>query len=167
VVDAFSSDAIPAHLLTLEAAGAYRRHLAAGGVLAFHVSNNYLELGPVVRGLTDALGLEAVRVVDAQPDGGTLRTSDWIIATSTRGVIGALRGSGGRPVILPAAFRPWTDDFHDLFRALKHAAPRTAQGPDESAAMEQHDASLPGELPTRRIRAAPDEVTRDRDLAWE
>ncbi len=140
VIDAFSSDAIPAHLLTLEAARAYRRHLASGGILAFHVSNQYLELGPVVRGLTDALGLEAVRIVDLQPVGVAQRTSDWVIATSTPEVIGALRGSGGRPVVLPPAFRPWTDDFNDLFRALKHAPPRTAHEPAQSAATEEHDA---------------------------
>jgi hypothetical protein len=134
VIDAFSSDAIPAHLLTLEAATAYRRHLAAGGVLAFHVSNNYLELGPVVRGLTDALGLEAVRIVDVQPDGGTVRTSDWVIATATPEVIRALRGNGGRPVVHPAAFRPWTDDFHDVVGALKRVrsvpAPADPESPD-------------------------------------
>lgn len=136
VVDAFSSDAIPAHLLTLEAATAYRRHLAAGGVLAFHVSNNYLELGPVVRGLADALGLEAVRVVDAQPEGGALRTSDWVIASSSPEVIRALRGGGGRPVVLPVAFRAWTDDFHDVFGALKHAPARAAPEPNGTEAGE-------------------------------
>jgi hypothetical protein len=99
-------------------------------------SNNYLELGPVVRGLTDALALEAVRVVDVQPDGGAMRTSDWVIATAAQEVIRTLRASGGRPVVLPAAFRAWTDDFHDVFGALKHAA-RTAQEPDGSAATDE------------------------------
>jgi hypothetical protein len=91
---------------------------------------------PVVRGLADALGLEAVRIVDVQPEGGALRTSDWVIASASPEVIRTLRGGGSRAVAVPAGFRAWTDDFHDVFGALKHAPARAAQAPDGSEAAE-------------------------------
>ncbi len=65
VLDAFSGDAIPLHLLTVEAMAVYRRQLAPGGVLAFHVSNQYVDLEPELRELARAAGLEA-RGVTAQ-----------------------------------------------------------------------------------------------------
>ena len=62
VVDAFSGDAIPTHLLTREALDIYRRRLAPHGVVAFHVSNTYLRLTPVVRRLADDCGMLATRI---------------------------------------------------------------------------------------------------------
>ena len=62
VVDAFSGDAIPTHLLTREAGDIYRRQLDPQGVLAIHISNRYLDLDPVVRGLADYLGFKVLRI---------------------------------------------------------------------------------------------------------
>lgn len=62
VVDAFTGDAIPTHLLTHEAFEVYKRHMAAGGVIAVHVSNKYLHLVPVVRRLAEDGGLKATRI---------------------------------------------------------------------------------------------------------
>ena len=62
VLDAFSGDAIPTHLLTREAFDIYRRHLAPGGVIAVHVSNNYLRLAPVVRRLAENCGMRVSRI---------------------------------------------------------------------------------------------------------
>ena len=59
VVDAFSGDAIPVHLLTREALALYRRHLAPGGILAFHISNQHINLGPPIAVLAESSGLEA------------------------------------------------------------------------------------------------------------
>ena len=58
-IDAFSSDSIPVHLLTREAMATYRRHLAEGGVIAFHISNRYFDLSPVLARLAKELGLVA------------------------------------------------------------------------------------------------------------
>jgi SAM-dependent methyltransferase len=121
VLDAFSSDAIPAHLLTLEAAASYARHVAPAGVLAFHVSNRYLELAPVVQRLAEALGLEAVQVFDWTPQGGHVRASEWIIVSGNRAVLGALRAGGATRISVSGAFRAWTDDFNDLFSVLRRA----------------------------------------------
>ena len=85
VVDAFSSDAIPAHLLTREAFGVYLRHLAEGGVLAVHVTNRYLDLKPVVRGAAARLGLQAEHVPSLEQ--GLLWSSDWMVVTRERALL--------------------------------------------------------------------------------
>src|SRR5208283_4590774 len=63
-IDAFSSDAIPVHLITREALAVYLRHMKPGGIIAFHVTNRYLNLAPVVQQLAAAAGLNAVLVAD-------------------------------------------------------------------------------------------------------
>ena len=70
-VDAFSSDAIPVHLITSEALAIYKRHMKPGGVIAFHVTNRYLDLVPVVKALADAQGLAAILMRDDTKDGMT------------------------------------------------------------------------------------------------
>jgi hypothetical protein len=106
VLDAFSSDAIPLHLLTAEAGAIYTRHLAADGVLAIHISNHTLNLEPVVRALAARTGLNVTRK-DNQGDAsqGT-NVANWMIL--------------GRSV--PASTGPallWTDDYSTLWRVLK------------------------------------------------
>jgi spermidine synthase len=118
VADAFSSDAVPTHLLTLEAFAAYRRHLAPGGAVALHVTNRYLDLKPVVRGAAAALGLRAEHVPSSER--GVLWSSDWMIVAEGSTllddeVVSAAtlpRGEGDRQVL-------WTDDWSDPFRVLK------------------------------------------------
>ncbi len=85
VVDAFSSDAIPTHLLTREAFAAYLRHLAPGGVLAVHITNRYVDLKPVVRGAAVALGLEAEHVPSFE--NGTGWSSDWMLLARDRALL--------------------------------------------------------------------------------
>src|SRR4029453_16883483 len=82
VVDAFSSDAIPVHLLTLEAFEVYLRHLAPGGALAVHVTNRHLDLKPVVRGAAGRLGLEAEHVPSTL--NGFAWGSDWMLVSRDR-----------------------------------------------------------------------------------
>ena len=64
-VDAFSGDSVPVHLLTTQALDLYMRHLRAGGIVAFHVTNRFLELPPVVERIA----------ADARPDGGAACTT--------------------------------------------------------------------------------------------
>lgn len=112
VLDAFSSDAIPTHLLTREALLLYRSRLREGGVLAFHISNNYLDLEPVLGNLASDGGLVCV----AQQG----RTSHWVAMAQHRSHLGAAgvdarwhdcRRAPGSAV--------WTDDFSNLVGALK------------------------------------------------
>ncbi|NND99958.1 MAG: fused MFS/spermidine synthase [Pirellulaceae bacterium] len=125
VVDAFSSDAIPLHLLTVQCGELYHRHLAPGGTLAFHVSNHYLDLRPAVRGL--ATSEEQAIWVQRTEDDPTLAAnfecasiSEWVLLTSNHRFI-------GNPVVQQAAQR-WppkirdlhlTDSFSSLFSLLR------------------------------------------------
>jgi hypothetical protein len=119
VVDAFSSDSIPVHLLTREAMQVYRRHVGAGGVIAFHISNRYLDLTGVVRQLADEAGLTAVRMLDDPGESHYLYRSDWIIVTDDVALIETLHAQGGTETPLRPGLRPWTDDHHNLFQVLK------------------------------------------------
>ena len=118
-IDAFSGDSIPTHLLTRQAMQAYRRHLAEGGVIAFHVSNRYLDLAPVVRRLADEAGLQAVRLVHVPPESDYLYRSDWVLVTADAALAAALRAAGGTDAPQRADLRTWTDDFNNLLQVLK------------------------------------------------
>jgi hypothetical protein len=120
VVDAFSGDAIPVHLLTREAFQLYFRHLKPNGLLAVHISNQYLNLAPVVGGAATWLNKEAV-MVSNEPDGpGEIYRATWILVGDPQGFL-------GRPEIaktgklLTAGDTPatWTDDESSLFKILK------------------------------------------------
>src|SRR5260370_38655410 len=81
-VDAFSSDAIPLHLLTAECGDIYRRRLAPGGCLLLHISNRSLNLEPVTRGLAQHLGWQIAQLVstDYTPTGKS--SADWVLITA-------------------------------------------------------------------------------------
>lgn len=116
VLDAFSSDAIPTHLLTAEAFGTYLRVLQPGGLMAVHITNRYLNLAPVLAGAAHGAGLSAViRDDDAPAVAGTPRTpSRWVVLARDPARLEPLRAAPGwRP--LPA--RPsvsWSDDYSSL-----------------------------------------------------
>jgi hypothetical protein len=120
-VDAFSSGAIPTHLLTRECAEVYRQHLQPGGLLLFHISNQAVDLVPVVRGLAEALGLDAL-LVETRPDESRgISRSTWMILTSNQAFL-------NQPEVLAAAASSdpstgaalaWTDDFASLWGVLK------------------------------------------------
>jgi hypothetical protein len=119
-VDAFSSDSIPAHLITREAITAYRRHVHDGGAIVFHISNRYLELSGVVRQLADHIGWTAMRVVDEPPKDSDGYHSDWIVVTRNPALIQALREQAkAEEAPVDARLKPWTDDYNNLFQVLK------------------------------------------------
>ena len=118
VLDAFSGDAIPVHLLTLEAIEIYLRALKPDGVLAIHVTNRYLDLQPVVREIADHFELKSGRV---HQSGGTLvKPSDWIILARNNSVVGSAEIAGRlEPLDSRRRVRLWTDDYSNLFQILK------------------------------------------------
>jgi hypothetical protein len=107
MIDAFSSDSVPVHLLTLECSGIYRRHLAPGGWLLFHISNHTLDLEPVVRALGARLNWR-VKVVSSSGNAteGTYGAT-WVILDSSRPYL-----PQGRALL-------WTDDFAAVWSVLK------------------------------------------------
>jgi len=119
-VDAFSSDSIPVHLLTRQAFELYFRHLKSGGVLAVHVSNQYLNLVPVVAGAANSLNKEAV-IVNNEPDGpqGVYRAT-WILVGNRENFLGRLQiEKAGRLLTASNPRVLWTDDYSSLLRILK------------------------------------------------
>jgi hypothetical protein len=119
-VDAFTSDSIPAHLLTVEASRVYFRHLAPTGVLAVHVSNRYLDLAPVVTANAAALGKQAVLIDDAGDDYDYYTSSDWVLVAGNPAIFDddVFRGSIER-LKEKRGLRRWTDDYSNLYQILK------------------------------------------------
>jgi hypothetical protein len=125
VLDAFSGDAIPAHLLTDQSFALYEEHLRKDaslrpeGIMAIHISNRYIELRPVVAALCRKYGYEAIDV-NKEDEGGSMDTSsDWIVVTKNQEFL-------NRPAVKEAG-QPlksdkellWTDQFTALFPILK------------------------------------------------
>lgn len=123
VVDAFSSDAIPVHLLTREALQLYLEMLAPGGVLVLHISNRYLDLEPVVANLAEdaALGGRLIGDDESEEIAGANR-STWVVLAPTAEALGGLvkderwSAEGLEP---DPHVGVWTDDFHNLLSVLK------------------------------------------------
>jgi hypothetical protein len=119
VIDAFSGDAIPVHLLTREALAVYLRELNTDGVLALHITNGYLDLRPVVAQLAQYFNLRC-GWVHSQPESRLAQTSDWVLLARNTKVLSqpaisaSLRPMNGTPRI-----RMWTDDYSNLFQILR------------------------------------------------
>ncbi len=117
VLDAFSGDAIPIHLLTVEAAALYWQHLRDDGVLITHISNKYLNLHPVVRASAELFDKRYV-MISTDPDDEEYSASTWVVVTSNRTLLGRLAEHTVRwPTESPRTIR-WTDDFSSLLGVL-------------------------------------------------
>jgi hypothetical protein len=117
-IDAFSGDAIPVHLLTREAFALYRDALRDDGVLAVHVSNRYLDLTPIVRGLAAEQGRQVLTIEATDDDVRALDSSTWMLVTANADFIETAKPYADPPV--PAAKTiVWTDAFSSLLQVLK------------------------------------------------
>ena len=116
VVDAFSSDAIPMHLLTLECARLYKAKLKPGGALLIHISNKSVDLAPIVRGFGRELGWDAVRLHSKGRYGST-----WMMMTDNADLLAlpAIREITTVYGAQEPAPMVWTDDFASLWRVLR------------------------------------------------
>ena len=116
VLDAFSSDAIPVHLITREALELYLRKLAPGGLLAFHISNRYLDLEPVLGNLAQelrlvALGCDDMSLTEAEFATGR-EQSHWVVmARTAEGLAGFQRRTRWSPLETNPRVGVWMDDF--------------------------------------------------------
>jgi len=123
-VDAFSSDAIPVHLITREALQTYLRHLKPDGIVAFHVSNRFLDLIPVVARLASELEVHAALISDdpADDEDNVLKSrSDWVLVSRDAGALKArpIVEAGAEPAEDRQGWRTWTDDYSNLVQILK------------------------------------------------
>ena len=119
VVDAFSSDSIPVHLITREAMAVYLKHVKPGGAIAFHVTNRFLKLAPVVKQIADDLGLYTTLIID-DADETAFSKTDWVIVTRDKSLVdnAAIAQKATTIDVIPG-LRLWTDDFNNLFQILK------------------------------------------------
>jgi spermidine synthase len=120
-VDAFTGGAIPVHLLTREALGVYLRHLEpAEGILAVHISNDAVDLRPVLAALGRYFRLSQV-FVESWPTEDGCRSSSWVlIARSPRALSQPAIEQVGSPLADSDPSLLWTDDYSNLFRVLRH-----------------------------------------------
>jgi len=136
VLDAFTSDAIPVHLLTTEAFALYDRHLADGGAILAHLSNRRLDLSPLLFGQAVRLGMRSIEIVNSTVHEQRSATSRWVVLTRNAAYIDDLlafiraqqealelpRDAVGMRRPDERAFRGfpvWTDDYSNLFGLLK------------------------------------------------
>ena len=118
-VDAFTSDSIPAHLLTREALQLYFRHLNARGVLAVHISNRYINLQPVLERGAAALGKTARVFETTENADQTCYGTTWVLMASDPSVFDGPEYTTGRPLTPAPWLRAWTDDYSNLYKVLK------------------------------------------------
>lgn len=121
VLDAFSSDAVPAHLLTTEAFAIYQKHLRTAGVLAFHITNRHFDLEPVIRGAAEQSGWQAVKVRSPAVVGGDAGFCDWMLVARDSqafcgeelqtAIAGTTQGTG-------RSIR-WTDRYNHVVGVMK------------------------------------------------
>jgi len=120
-LDAFSSDAIPVHLLTREAFGIYLKHLKPDGVIAIHISNRYLDLQPVVERLAQEFGLGVACISDEPVDEAWLYSTTWMLVSHNRSLLKAPKIAAATETSKtdhPQGIL-WTDDKADLYSIMK------------------------------------------------
>jgi len=120
VIDAFSGDAIPVHLLTQEAFEIYLRHLKKpSGILAIHVTNTYLDLRPIIVGAGRHFGLKTAWV-HSPGDGRLAKEANWMLLSLDNKILGSdVTGKElGEQIPHFRPIRPWTDDYSNLLQIL-------------------------------------------------
>lgn len=127
VIDAYSSDSVPVHLITLEAFQLYQRKLKDNGVLLLHISNRYFKLSPLIRLMCDKIGFVSLRSFDDPAaysikydwyDHNQLSKSDWVVASADREAIAMLKKTFGPwdKIPLQPRYKIWTDDYANMLQ---------------------------------------------------
>jgi spermidine synthase len=138
VVDAFSGDAIPVHLLTSQALELYQRHLAPGGIIAFHISNRFLDLGPVVQQEAEHAGLQAAWV-SVTKDNDTIGafSSDWVLVTANAEFLAVKKVADVADSFEDQPLRLWTDDYNSVLPLIKWRQVDVSDDQDDTPDEEQ------------------------------
>ena len=119
-IDAFTSDSIPVHLITSEATALFFQHLKPDGILAYHISNRFLDLKPVLANIAQANNLVVRLVTDLPGDESTASTTDWVLLARSPAAFDDQRLADVVEEIDPNPhFSLWTDQFNNLIDVLK------------------------------------------------
>ena len=120
VLDAFTGDAVPVHLLTQQAIALYRRHLTPEGILAFHISSQYLDLEPVLAREAQQAGMHAVTVHSKGNEAKGIFFADWVLLTSNEQFLALSEVAAvAHPTVSRSNVGLWTDDYSSLLPILK------------------------------------------------
>jgi spermidine synthase len=112
VIDAFSGDAIPVHLLTREAFRCYLRHLKPGGIIAVHITNRYLDLSHLLDRVAREFGKEAWIF-------GATTSTQWVLISDDQACLRSLASEKAASRIENTGIRLWTDQYSNLFSVLR------------------------------------------------
>jgi len=120
ILDAFSSDAIPAHLLTREAVSMYKAKLASGGIIAFNITNQFFRLVPLFAALAKDLSLEGYFIENVKPTEAYGFTASWVLLTPkfTEEQRQQLRKLRWKP-LQDTGGTVWTDQYSNVLPYLK------------------------------------------------
>jgi hypothetical protein len=124
ILDAFSSDSIPVHLLTSEAVALYKSKIKASGILVFHISNRFINLKPVLAKHAEAFGMKAVSKYDqnlsTESEKDRLPSDYGVMGTNDSKVIDRLQENGGwKDLAVDPTVAPWTDKYSNIIDVLK------------------------------------------------
>jgi spermidine synthase len=119
VVDAFSGDSVPVHLLTREAFEQYAKHLKPNGVLAVHITNRFLELQPVIQTAAQKLGFTAKLIDHDGDDARLVYPSRWALMAKDSQWFEQAALKSAKTLTSQAGFVPWTDDYSSLIAVVK------------------------------------------------
>ncbi|HOB01136.1 MAG TPA: fused MFS/spermidine synthase, partial [Casimicrobium huifangae] len=118
-VDAFSGDSIPMHLITQEAVRVFMNQVSSGGIVAYHVSNRFLDLPPVLAEIAAKENLAGVVIEDpAQTDNALHSSSTWVLLARNADTLKGI-GDAGKPLQRSSGAPLWTDDFNNLLSVVK------------------------------------------------
>lgn len=118
ILDAFSSDSIPVHLLTKEAFDCYLPHVKPSGVIAVHISNRYLDLEPVVLAIAERFSLHVVDVDSPGEDADEISAAHWILLSHDQAIETLLSEPNTAPPSGKPLQRIWTDDWSNIFEVI-------------------------------------------------
>jgi hypothetical protein len=116
--DAFTGDSVPIHLLTKQAFELYFRHLKPDGVLAVHVSNDFLDLAPTVARTAATIGKTTVLIQSTDDTATDAYASDWVLVSSNQTLIARLAHIGHGSLQTGTGLRAWDDNYSDLLQTL-------------------------------------------------
>jgi hypothetical protein len=119
VLDAFSGDSIPIHLLTTEAFQCYFRHLKRDGLIALHISNTYVNLAPVVAGVAGAFGRQALRLVSQAHPEQEISAAEWALVTTNAELAKEIEQTKRGELLRPGKARLWTDQYSNILGVLR------------------------------------------------
>jgi len=117
-IDAFSSDSIPMHLMTVEALQVYQKQIKPEGAIVYNVTNRLINLAPMVQLLAQQEGMTAILISDTTAQGDYYKT-DFVIVTRNQKLIKDPRLASATPIVPIPGLKVWTDNHNNLFDVLR------------------------------------------------